>query len=83
MVSVTNKGTPIHDYAQKVVDVTDKLIYNDSGYKKHKGISRDTANGVASKKPKDGQAALDNSVPLGGNSKARIGMDVEKNRSSS
>ncbi len=77
VVSVTDKGTPIHDFAQKVVDITDKLIYNDSGYKKHKGISRETAKGVASKKPKDGQAALDNSAPLGGNSKARIGVDVE------
>ena len=53
-----------------------KVIYNDSGYKKHGNSARQSQGVDVSRKPVDGQAALNNSVPLGENTKARVGVDI-------
>ncbi len=77
VVAVTEKGSPINNVAQSVADTTQKLIYNDSGYKKHGNAARQSQSGDVSRKPVDGQAALNNSVPLGKNTTARVGVDTE------
>ena len=48
-----------------------------SGYKKHGNSARQSQSGDVSRKPADGQAALNNSVPLGKNTTARVGVDTE------
>ncbi|MEV8438340.1 hypothetical protein AB0425_13260 [Actinosynnema sp. NPDC051121] len=44
---------------------------------KHGKVVRNSSRGVNSREPTNGQAALDNSVPVRGTSTHRIGVDVE------
>ena len=50
--------------------------YNDSEYKKHGNEAKEGSKGVISRKPTDGQAALDNSLPVKASATSRIGVDT-------
>ncbi len=80
--AVTEKGSTLNKVAGAVADaaqtgMTGKTKYNDSGYKKHGNTAKAGARGENSPKPKDGQAALDNSVKIKSTSDARVGVDTK------
>ncbi|WP_415646281.1 hypothetical protein [Stackebrandtia soli] len=70
-----------HTYHVRIAD-TDTLVHNcgESLYEpggKHGTASRPSSRGVNSAEPQNGQAALDNSVPVKGTSPRRIGVDIK------
>jgi RHS repeat-associated protein len=72
---------PINSVCKIAEDIpkNSKGIYNDSTYLKHGDIAKAGPRGEIGRAPKNGQAALDNSVEFSndGNKIRRIGVDVE------
>ena len=78
------RRTPVEDYHTYYVGKSELLVHNTCGddpedkLKYEKAPYHNRGNSIKNAAPKDGQGALDNSIPIGDTTSRRIGISSEE-----